>query len=199
MFSMTRTRWVFALAAVTLLATFVTPAQALDAEHRQKAEEALARAFHYLRANQNPDGSWTPKPGPAITAMVAARMLHSAEITKAHPAVAKAVKYVMSRQKSDGGFYDHILGNYNTSMTLMLIGPLRESDPQIADAVKKAQDYLRGIQWAGQKDPNGETIDEDHRWFGGAGYGGNGRPDLSNTAMMIAGLNDSGLVCTDPA
>ncbi|MBI1372088.1 MAG: hypothetical protein GC159_04925 [Phycisphaera sp.] len=189
-----------AMVMAAVLMGAMSPAMALDAEHRAKAEATLEKAIRYLRANQAEDGSWSPQPGPGITALVVAGMLRDPAITKDDPAVAKALNYVLSRQKSDGGIYDQILGNYNTSLSLMAMGLIKDTDPKIADAVKKAQDYVRNQQWAdGKKAPDGEEIVKGHRWYGGAGYGDEGRPDMSNTATMIAGLHDSGLVCTDPA
>jgi squalene-hopene/tetraprenyl-beta-curcumene cyclase len=39
----------------------------------------------------------------------------------------------------------------------------------------------------------------EHDWFGGAGYGERGRPDLSNTQMMLDALYDAGLSPDEPA
>ncbi|QNN22099.1 hypothetical protein HED60_07380 [Planctomycetales bacterium ZRK34] len=186
------------LAAALLMATLAAPSFALDAEHRAKAEAAIAKATAWLKSQQSAEGSWSPKYGPAVTGLIVAGMLDGQNPDPTDPALAKAIDYILAHQKPDGGIYDQILGNYNTSICLMALGRLPDQD-KVAPNIKKAQDYLRNLQWAGQEDPDGETIDPDHRWYGGAGYGGHGRPDLSNTATMIAGLHDSGLVCTDPA
>ena len=188
------------IAALAVMSVFVaTPALALDAEHRAKAEAALKKAFEFQRAQQNPDGSWSPKPGPAVTALVVAGMLGSPETKADDPAVAKAIDYILSRQKESGGIYDQILENYNTSIALMALGRAPGSE-KVSAAIHKAHDYLRGLQWAeGQTDPTGKPIEPGHPWYGGQGYGSHGRPDMSNTVIMIAGLNDSGLACEDPA
>lgn len=189
-----------AAALVVVMFTFMTaPARALDTEHRQKAEAALAKALDYLRKTQNADGSWTPKPGPAVTALVAAGMFADPSVKPDDPSATKALNYVLSRQKESGGIYDQILENYNTSISLMALGRAPQTQ-KVTAAINKAHDYLRNLQWAdGKTDPSGKPIEPGHPWYGGAGYGGHGRPDLSNTAMMIAGLNDSGLACEDPA
>ena len=62
-----------------------------------------------------------------------------------------------------------------------------------------AQKFLISIQWTSQLDPKGDQINKDHVWYGGAGYGKHGRPDLSNTTIMLAALHDSGIDCKDPA
>ncbi|MEX2671107.1 MAG: prenyltransferase/squalene oxidase repeat-containing protein [Phycisphaeraceae bacterium] len=168
--------------------------------YREKAEQAIEAGLQYLRSQQNEEGTWSPEAGPAVTALAVAGMVRQPGIELDDPMVASGLDYVLARQKEDGGIYDQILANYNTSISLMALGPIQHQDERIAASVVKAQDFLRALQWAdAHTDPDGETITEGHPWFGGAGYGGHGRPDLSNTAMMIAGLNDSGLDCDDPA
>lgn len=184
--------------AVTLLFTAAAPSFAIDPDHRAKAAAALDKAQAWLKTRQNDDGSWSPKYGPAVTGLVVAGLLSDQQPDTADPAVRKGLDYILANQKDSGGIYDQILANYNTSICLMALGRVPDRS-RVQSNIKKAQDFLRNLQWAGQDDPKGRTIDEDHRWYGGAGYGGHGRPDLSNTATMIAGLHDSGLVCTDPA
>ncbi|MDH3583238.1 MAG: hypothetical protein OER86_03395, partial [Phycisphaerae bacterium] len=186
---------------VFLLALAVTavPAMAIDKAHVRKGEAAAARAIDFLRKAQGSNGSWAPQVGPAVTAMIVSGMLGHPGIDREDPTVAKALTYILSRQKDDGGIYDRVLANYNTSICLMALGPIGE-DPDIKPVVKKAHDFLRGLQWSpDRKDDEGEIVDKDHPFFGGQGYGKHGRPDLSNTIMMIAGLHDSGLNCNDPA
>jgi squalene-hopene/tetraprenyl-beta-curcumene cyclase len=186
--------------AVPMVGLSAAPAMALDREHRERAERTIDKAIEYLRSVQNDDGSWSPDPGPAVTALVTAGMLADPDIDRTDTTVRRALDYIMSRQKEDGGIYDQILANYNTSIALMALGQVRNADPKYREAVQEAQDFLRNLQWSqNREDPRGETIERDHPWYGGAGYGNSGRPDLSNTATMVAGLRDSGLVCTDPA
>ena len=171
---------------------------ALDREHAAKANAAIERGIAYLRTSQGEDGSWSPQPGPAITAMVLDVMLQRPNVKANDPAVDAALEYVLRYRKPDGGIYDQILPNYNTAICLSALS--RVSDrPGLAESVAKAQDFLRKLQWHDQKDANGKTIDESHAFYGGAGYGRHGRPDMSNTQIMLEGLYDSGLDCDDPA
>lgn len=187
------------LLAAIIFAGAAPEASALDTEHRKRAEAAIDRGIEYLRSTQGEGGGWVVDPGPAVTGLVVAGMLDSPDIDSADPAVQKGIEYILAHQKEDGGIYDRILANYNTSICLMALGRVR-NDPEVRPVIDDAHDFLRGLQWSGDlTDPNGSTITEEHPWYGGAGYGNKGRPDLSNTAMMIAGLHDSGLVCEDPA
>ena len=76
------------------------------------------RGIEYLRTTQNEDGSWSPQPGPAVTAIVVAAMLDRPNISVSDPSVAKAVAYILSKRRSDGGIHDGFLENYNTAICL---------------------------------------------------------------------------------
>ncbi|HEX7009513.1 MAG TPA: prenyltransferase/squalene oxidase repeat-containing protein [Phycisphaeraceae bacterium] len=176
----------------------VLPAYAVDDAHRQKALAAIERGIAYLRSTQNADGSWSPQPGPAITALAITPMLDHAGPGPDDPAAERGLAYILSKVQPDGGIYDGILANYNTAICLSALGRVRER-PDVAEVIVRAQDFLRQLQWSNQSDPHGRQVDESHPFFGGAGYGKHGRPDLSNTQMMLQGLYDSGLDCRDPA
>jgi len=187
------------LAVLTQLA-WTPHARALDDAHRAKAEAAIDKAVDYLRQAQNEDGAWTPRPGPGVTGLVLAGMLRSPDIDRNDPDVAEALQYILDRQQPDGGFYDHYLKNYNTSICLMALGQVGD-DPEIRKAIEKAHDFLGDLQWTEDKnDPRGKRVTRKHPYFGGAGYNdsSHGRPDGSNTNMMMAGLYDSGFDCSKP-
>ena len=112
--------------------------------------------------------------------------------------MARGVAYILQQQKPDGGIHSGVLENYNTALCLSALARLK-SDERVAEAVAKAQDFLRNLQWHGQVAPDGKSVDEAHPFFGGAGYGSHGRPDLSNTQIMLQGLYDSDVDCNDPA
>jgi squalene-hopene/tetraprenyl-beta-curcumene cyclase len=174
------------------------PAAALDDAHWAKANEATRRGIGYLRSTQNADGSWSPQAGPAVTAMVVRVMLQRPDISANDPQVELALAYILAKVQPDGGIYDTILPNYNTAICLSALA-LVNNQPQVAEVIANAQNFLRGLQWHNQVDPHGRQIDASHPFYGGAGYGRNGRPDLSNTQIMLQGLYDSGIDCDDPA
>ncbi len=177
-------------------------AAALDAEHQATARDAIARGLDYLRQTQNPDGSWTPQPGPAVTALIVTAMLDQPDLSPDHPVVAKGLEYILGRVQADGSIRDGaegILANYNTAICLSALARVH-NNPDAAAAVRGAQQFLKGLQWkVGDVTPAGETVTEDHPFVGGAGYGHHGRPDMSNLQMMLQGLYDSGVDCNDPA
>ncbi len=185
---------------LAVLLAGAAPALALDAEHKQKAEVVIARAIDYLRDSQNPDGSWTPRPGPAITGLVLAGMLRSPDIDRDDDDVNKALAYILQRQKPDGGIYDTALRNYNTAISVMALSKVEQNGKSIQKAIADAQKFFRKLQWVDQVDPQGKKLTPSHPYYGGAGYNDSkhGRPDLSNTVMMIAALHDSGIKADDP-
>ena len=180
-----------------LLGALPHPASAIDGEHVQQADAVIERGIAYLRSTQNEDGSWSPEPGPAVTALAVSVMLDQPDIDATDPAVAKGIAYILKHVQEDGGIHGGFLENYNTSISLSALSRVH-TNPQATEAIAKAQNFLRGLQWHNQKDPEGNTIDENHPWHGGAGYGGSGRPDMSNTQVMLQGLKDSGMDCNDP-
>jgi squalene-hopene/tetraprenyl-beta-curcumene cyclase len=187
--------WLLVLATFTISAA---PTLAIDDAHFKKADAAVKRGIAFLRKTQAEDGSWTAQPGPAITALALRAMLEDPDTKADDPAVTKAIEYILGKVRPDGGIHGGMLENYNTAICLSALAKVNNR-PGASEAIKKAQDYLRGLQWAGQQDPHGKTIDESHAFFGGAGYGKDGRPDMSNTQIMLEGLYDSGLDCNDPA
>ena len=187
--------WISCLGLTLFL--IAAPARALDDAHWVKADQAIQRGIAYLRSVQADDGSWTPMPGPAVTAMALMAMLDQPDMDPTDPAVAKALDYILAMQHDDGGIYDAILPNYNTAICLSALSRVADR-PGMEQIIDKAQQFLVGLQWNGQPDPHGQDVNEAHPYFGGAGYGRHGRPDMSNTAIMIQGLHDSGLDCNQP-
>lgn len=189
----------FTLALLTLGLLGPASASALDDAHYAQAQEVIHKAITYLRSTQNGDGSWSPQPGPAVTAMIVQGMLSRPDISPADPAMHKAIDFILTKTKDDGGIHDGFLENYNTAIALSALANVT-GRPDAAIAVAKAQNYLRTLQWSDQKLPGSETtVDKSHPFYGGAGYGNHGRPDMSNTQFMIEGLHESGLDCNDPA
>ncbi len=190
-------KMILSLLVITTL--FVTPqAQAVDDAHWKIAQQCIERGIAFLRQTQNDDGSWTPQPGPAITALIVRAMLDQPHIDSTDPTVKRALKFILSKHQPDGGFHDGFLQNYNTAICLSALSRLNDQ-PDIAKLITGAQNSLIQSQWQGNLDPQGHQVNQTHAYFGGAGYGKHGRPDMSNTQIMLEGLYDSGLNCNDPA
>ncbi|HTU23977.1 MAG TPA: prenyltransferase/squalene oxidase repeat-containing protein, partial [Pirellulales bacterium] len=83
--------------------------------------------------------------------------------------------------------------NYETCVALEAFRAAN-GDHRYDEIVKKADAYLRGLQWDSTK-----NVEKSDVRFGGAGYGGDkSRPDLSNTSFLIDALKSAGAGPDDP-
>jgi len=177
--------------AVALL-TCVVSAGAQDAVKPTDAEVKVVveKAYKALAAKQNADGSFAPKlGGPGITALTVAALIKSGKSAD-DPVVAKALAYLEKSIKPDGGVYDKSLANYTTCLAIVAFKEANTNgkyDVAIAAAAK----FVKSLQ-GGETDPKDVT-------FGGTGYDGKGRPDLSNTQFFIEALLAAGVSKEDPA
>jgi len=174
------------------------------AELRRLSNPLIDKAMKHFVAGQQTDGGWKGMFGegsdPAISALVTLTFIQHGDFGPKHPIVQRAVRFILTFQQSDGGIYSPQIGyaNYTTSIALTTLAAMK--DDSLAGAVRKAQDWLKGNQWTETKtDDKDKPVSTSHPWYGGAGYGREKRPDLSNTQMMVEALHASGLPPTDPA
>jgi squalene-hopene/tetraprenyl-beta-curcumene cyclase len=188
--------------ASVLLISWSCPALAIDDEHAERGAAVAARAAAYLWSQQHDEtGGWAVNPQgpnlPGISALVLTGLLMEPGASHDDEPIARGLAYLKSFRQEDGSIHDQILPSYNTALALSALAQAEDAD--LADTMRAAQDFLRGAQWAGQTDPHGDDVDEDHPYYGGVGYGRHGRPDLSNLSLMLQGLHDSGVDPSDPA
>ena len=167
-----------------------------------RVDDAVARGLDFLRESQNADGSWSPQPGPAITALALTAFLDEPGVGLRDEHAQRALAFILAKVQPDGSIRsapDAPLANYNTAISLSALSRIPD-EPGVAPVIAKAQRFLTGLQWqTGMTDAQGQAIKPDHPFYGGAGYGKHGRPDLSNTQFMLQALHDSGLPRDDPA
>ena len=94
--------------------------------------------------------------------------------------------WLVSLQNDDGSIHQGRLYNYVTSASVMALAGSEK--PAHQAAVQSAKAYLLTLQA-----DEGEGYSEGDRYYGGIGYGGDERPDLSNMQMAIEALSLSGL------
>lgn len=158
-------------------------------------EKAVGKAIEFLRQKgQAEDGSFSKQAGPAVTALVATAVLRHGRTTE-DPLVGKALKYLESFVQQDGGIYkpDSKVQNYETSLALMCFVEANR-DHRYDKLIANAEKFLKGLQWDGE-----EGHDESSFSYGGAGYGGHKRPDLSNTSFFLDALQAAGASADDEA
>lgn len=192
--------------AVVTIAGCASSALAVSDQNYAKAREMIDKSIAWLRSQQDAKtGGWSLNPDPngpnypAISALVLTGMLGEPTIDADDPGVAKGISFVLGYRQSDGGIYDKVLPSYNTSICLSMLALVER--PEAADAIKPAQNFLRGLQWSEDSlDRPQETarVERSHPFYGGIGYGRHGRPDASNLNMAVQAMHDSGLSSDDP-
>ncbi len=182
-------RRIFALAAL-LVAPATAGAQAPGKPPAPDLPAVVAKGYDYLKAKQNPDGSLAPKlGGPGVTALAVAALVRHGKPAD-DPVVAKGLSYLESRIKPDGGVYDKGLANYTTCLAILAFTEANQNGKYTA-AIANAAKFVRTLQ-NGEADPAKLT-------YGGVGYDGASRPDVSNTQFFVEALKASGAGADDPA
>ena len=102
--------------------------------------------------------------------------------------VAKSVQYLEQFVREDGAIAKQgsRLPNYETCLAVMCFKEANRAG-RYDKTLKKADAYLKGEQI-----DEGDGKDQSDVNYGGAGYGGESRPDLSNTAFLVDALKATG-------
>ena len=181
--------------SVLVIPTDTRQAFADDAASKTASLEAVrAKAVQFLKLTQSTDGTWTTANVPGITALCVTSLLQSG-VPADDPSVARGLKFLKSLVRDDGGIYHPQTQhrNYETSISVLALSAANK-DGQHDNIIRKAEKFLRGLQW----DEDEEQKPEDPG-YGGAGYGKHQRPDLSNTQFLLEALKTAGVKADDPA
>ena len=152
------------------------------------------KAIQFLDVTQNADGSWSSSTAVGISGLVTTSLLQSGK-TADDPMVAKGLEFLIRSQQSSGGIHapESRHQNYDTCIAILALSEAN-SNGTYDDPLKKAEAFLRGLQW-----DEGEGIESSEGAYGGAGYDSKQRPDMSNTQFLIEALKKSGVAADDPA
>jgi len=158
-------------------------------------EAAVSKGIDFLRVKgQADDGSFTRQIGIGVTALAATALLRHGR-TPEDPTVAKALKFLEASVQPTGGIHlpNGRLKTYETCVAVVCFQEANKGG-KYDRLLKNADKFLKEIPFDAA-----EGHDQSSFYFGGAGYGGQGRPDLSNTAYLIDALKSTGNAATDPA
>jgi squalene-hopene/tetraprenyl-beta-curcumene cyclase len=161
----------------------------------QKLQSIVDRGISYLQTKgQAADGSFTKQVGIGITALAATAMLRHGRSPE-DPSVAKALKFLEDNVQPTGGIHaaNGRLKTYETCVAVLCFSEANR-DGKYDDLIKNADAFIKQIPFDAEEGNSPEDFQ-----FGGAGYGGQGRPDLSNTAYLIEALKAAGAGADDPA
>jgi squalene-hopene/tetraprenyl-beta-curcumene cyclase len=152
--------------------------------HRKIVEKGI----QYLASNgQAEDGSFSSFAGTGPTSLAVTALLRNG-LSPQDPIVAKGLAYLESCAQANGGIYGMkgMFGNYETCAAMMCFQEANR-DGKYEAILARAEKYVRGLQWDESRDR--ESSDA---YYGGAGYGGDSRPDLSNTAFLVDAIKARG-------
>ncbi|MFO0961837.1 MAG: prenyltransferase/squalene oxidase repeat-containing protein [Phycisphaerales bacterium] len=181
----------------------------MDPAQFARAKEAIEKGLAHLRSVQGPGGGWmestkasgtdqskpSPAAGSAVTGLVLKAFAQAGYTVQRDAAARRGLEYALRNTRGEQGFQPDAgggLGSYVAS--LLLMGLAAQQDAQLAPEIESVVLWLRTNQWS-QEQGLGPQTD----WFGGLGYGNHGRPDLSNTQLMLDALHDAGVSPDDPA
>ncbi|MBN2473114.1 MAG: terpene cyclase/mutase family protein [Pirellulales bacterium] len=171
------------LSAALPTATGATPEEPVGPDPRTFAS-MVDRGIGYLAVHgQAADGSYSSFAGSGVTALATASLLRHGR-TAQDPAVAKSLRYLEQCVQADGGIHlpQTRLANYETCVAILCLSEAN-GDGRYDSILKRADARVRGFQW----DEDGGKDKSDFS-YGGVGYGGQSRPDLSNTAFLVDAL-----------
>ncbi len=176
----------------------------IDTARDQRARVAIQKGLDYLRTLQSDSGLWAIglKANPtdhehqatpvdlAVTAMAVKAFAQAGQGND--PAAINGVEAMLNSREEDGTFKASPLTNY---VTASIVSALAAHDEfEHGGVILDMTTQLKEMQW-----DEGEGLSKAQDWYGGAGYGNRGRPDLSNTQIMLEALYDAGVSPDEPA
>ncbi len=172
------------LLASLLVFALATPAFAgepLDAKLVDATKKSVDKGIHFLRGKQAENGSYGDHVG--LTAMV---LLSMAESHRAYrnddgPFIARASDWLAAQARADGAITGDATPTYNTALAIMALHAL---DPvKYKTLIEGGQKFLVNDQ-----DDEDKKYQKTDKFYGGLGYGGDERPDLSNLQYAVEAL-----------
>lgn len=154
----------------------------------------VERGIGFLVSRQGPDGSLSPQIGIGPTALATLGLLRSG-IAPADPRAAKGLAYLVKSAQQNGGIHKPgtFIATYETCIAMMCLKEANRSG-KYDKIIAAADKFVRDGQW-----DEADGRDSSDRYYGGSGYGGSTRPDLSNTAFLMDALKAVGAGPQDEA
>ncbi len=190
---MLKRRHLLALSACAALALPAAhAADGMDPALREKARRAVDAGLNYLRTQQAPDGSVARSVGITALSLRAFLESHRGYNEGDGAFITNQVAFVLSKARPDGAISESLQNlSYNTAVSMNALAATK--NPKYADVIGRAQKFLIGHQI-----DEGEGYKSDHRYYGGIGYGGDERPDMSNVYLAIEALKGTAADPKDP-
>ncbi len=189
-----KTMFYITLLAGILISPFAVAGEdvKMDPDLRSKAKRASDRGLHFLRQTQAEDGSWSRSVGVTALALRAFLESHRKYNEGDGAFITRPVRFLLKHVKPDGSISQSLQNvNYNTATALTALQATH--NPAYAEIIGNGQKFLKGLQL-----DDGEGYDRSHKYYGGIGYGGDERPDMSNQYLALEALKATALDPDDP-
>jgi squalene-hopene/tetraprenyl-beta-curcumene cyclase len=194
-------RFICCLIAVSMLfaggvGAFAQENAKSDTATDKSIDEAVMHGLDFLRKAQSENGTLSPRIGSGVTSLAVTAALRNGRPLD-DPLVARGLKAMEGFVKPEGGIYGTgRLRNYETCVAIVCFAEANRiaGDGRYDKILKDADKFVRGLQYGAADD-----VDASDQKFGGVGYSGPERPDLSNTAYLMEALQALGADGDDPA
>ena len=164
----------------------------MNPQLRAKAQQAVDNGVKYLVSKQSANGSLLNSVG--LTALSLTAILQNpgglAKVDKA--AIDQPVKFLTSNVNPDGSIVERAHDeSYNTAVSIVALAATK--DPKYAPLIAGGQKYIADTQMT---EARGFTAP--NPWYGGIGYGGDRRPDMSNFYVALEAMRATAYDPKDP-
>ena len=164
----------------------------MSAPVRAKAQAAVDSGVKFLLSKQGPNGSLLNSVG--LTALSLTSILQnpagSANVDKA--VIDQYTKFLAANVNPDGSIVERAHDeSYNTAVSIVALASTK--DPKFAPIIAGGQKYIAGTQMT---EARGFTAP--NPWYGGIGYGGDRRPDMSNFYVALEAMRATAYDPKDP-
>jgi squalene-hopene/tetraprenyl-beta-curcumene cyclase len=164
----------------------------MDPQLRAKAQQAVDSGLKFLKTKQQQNGSVMGSVG--LTALSLRAVMESPRGVNPtdKPAIDKYAAFLVSKVNPDGSIAEikHDV-SYNTAVALTALALLK--DQRHAKVIADGQKYIQKHQI--DDDEGFKPVDN---WYGGLGYGGDERPDVSNVYIALEALRATSVDPKDP-
>jgi squalene-hopene/tetraprenyl-beta-curcumene cyclase len=186
-----------ALALAVVMASGPREALAQKKKSEPKtAEKMIADAVAFLKARQEKGGTWSKANNVGLTGIVLTGLLRGGKVPADDAVAAEALKFIETMIDEKEGSIARgekvFQANYVTCVNLTALKASGQG--KYKAVIDRAVTFLKGIQNTEANDKKRDDLD-----YGGMGYRGGTRSDLSNTHFFLDALITAGVPKTDEA
>jgi squalene-hopene/tetraprenyl-beta-curcumene cyclase len=156
--------------------------QDMDPALRAKAQQAVNSGLKYLKGRQAENGSIVGSVGLTALALRALLENPAADANADRPVAERFAAFIVTKANADGSIceiqHDQ---SYNTAVALTALAGMK--DPRYAPVIQNGQKFIQKHQV--DETEGFKPVDN---WYGGLGYGGDERPDISNLYIALEAM-----------